>query len=99
MKNSGECIKCKGRRLWIVDQVMQPDFEHNNCSWKMAVTSHDFRGPGHRESRVAPGSFQIIVCAGCGYTEWYAHGFERLKDIPGARLIGDDSNDDAGPYR
>lgn len=99
MKNSGRCVKCNSKRLWIVDQVKQPDLEHESCSWKMAVTSHEFRGAEYRGvQRISPGSFQIFVCAACGYTEWYAYDFERLAEVPGARLVGDD-NADAGPYR
>lgn len=102
MKRSGQCIKCNHTRLWIVDEVKQPDVDSSNRAWSMAVTSHevDFRKRprGSNENRISAGSFQVIVCAGCGYTEWYASDFDRLKDIPGARLVGDDKSD-AGPYR
>jgi predicted nucleic-acid-binding Zn-ribbon protein len=99
MRNSGQCIKCKSKRLWIVDQVRQPDFERDNCSWTMSVTTHSFRGDEYRGiARISAGTFQLFVCSACGYTEWYAQDFERLRDIPGARLVGDDSGD-AGPYR
>jgi len=100
MKNSGKCIKCNNKRLWIVDEVKQPDFERDNCTWKMTVTSHSFRGAdgSFGARRISPGSFQVIVCAECGYTEWYAYNFDGLKDVPGARLVGDD-NSDCGPYR
>lgn len=73
----------------------------------MTVTSHarvgtlsDDRLAGYRpdESRIDVGSFQVIVCAACGYTEWYAYNIERIKDIPGARLVGPNPGD-GGPYR
>ena len=25
------------------------------------------------------GSFETFICKACGFTEWYAHGFEHLK--------------------
>ena len=101
MKKSERCIKCNNRKLWIIDEVKQPDVDSSNRAWSMAVTSHQF-APGKRPrgsaERISAGSFQVIICAACGYTEWYANDFERLGEIPGARLIGDD-RDDAGPYR
>lgn len=65
----------------------------------MPVTSHKVDGAGPcDEKQISPGCFQVIVCAACGYTEWYAYDLERLKEIPEARLVGDDQGD-AGPYR
>jgi hypothetical protein len=48
--------------------------------------------------RVSAGSFQVIVCAACGYTEWYAYNLENLENMPGARLVGPRSGE-TGPYR
>ncbi len=102
MKKSERCIKCNNKRLWIVDEVKQPDVDSSNRTWTMAVTSHEIesrRKPrGSTENRISAGTFQVIVCAACGYTEWYANDFERLAEVPGARLVGGDKSD-AGPYR
>lgn len=100
MKSSGQCVKCGNRRLWIVDRVQQEHLEYSNVVWPMVVTSHVLKPQpkGNTPDRISPGAFQTIICAACGYTEWYAYNFEGLKDVPGARLVGDDSSD-GGPYR
>ena len=67
--------------------------------WPMVVASHWHASAKLFGSRkVDVGSFQIIICASCGYAEWYASDLEHLKDIPCARLGGVDAGD-AGPYR
>jgi hypothetical protein len=48
--------------------------------------------------RTSAGSFQIAVCAACGYTEWYAYDLENIAKVDGARLVGADVGK-AGPYR
>lgn len=113
MRNSGHCIKCKGQSLWVVDRAHQPDHESSNLAWPLAVTSYGTSGtfgatgvvpPGQcasflpNERRIDVGSFQVIICAACGYTEWYAYDIERLKDIPGVRLVGPNPAK-GGPYR
>jgi hypothetical protein len=65
-------------------------------AFPMPVTAHEVSGAGFfGQGRVSAGFFQVVVCANCGYTEWYAYELERLKEIPGARLVGAD----VGPYR
>jgi predicted nucleic-acid-binding Zn-ribbon protein len=109
VKNSGQCIKCKGQALWIVDEVQQPDPASGNLVYKMVVTSQEVKSekganatwwnaPLGATTRISAGSFQVIVCATCGYTEWYAYNLENLKNMPGARLVGPASGD-TGPYR
>jgi hypothetical protein len=99
MKTSMQCLKCKHRRLWIIDEVKQPDINSGNRAWTMAVTCKEAKaGLFKGENRVSAGSFQVVICEACGYTEWYARDLERLQDIPGARLVGAGTSD-PGPYR
>jgi predicted nucleic-acid-binding Zn-ribbon protein len=49
-------------------------------------------------SRVEAGSFELIICSACGYTEWYAYDLEGLAKIPGVRLVGPNT-ENGGPYR
>lgn len=110
MKRTGKCVKCECDQLWVVEKVTQLDAHTRTGTVPMVVTSQEItevksdpdvkQNPRSRTvvSRVEAGSFQAMICAECGYTEWYAYNFERLKEIPGARLVGDDQGD-AGPYR
>lgn len=110
MKNSGQCIKCKGQTLWIIDEVQQPDPDSLTRGFTMVVTSREVEcgkdasvkwwdAPlAAKTIRVSAGAFQVVVCAACGYTEWYAYNLENLKNMPGARLVGPASGD-TGPYR
>ena len=99
MRNSGVCVKCKGQHLWIVDQVHQPDCDGQARANRMVVTCYEFpEEVRHENERIPVGSFQVVICAACGYTEWYAYNLERLKDIPGARFVGPNAAN-SGPYR
>lgn len=93
MKNSCKCIKCGGDQLWVVDEVRQPIYESQYGTFTMPVTAQEIQ-----QNRVEVGSFQIIICAACGYTEWYAYNLENLAKIPGARLVGP-SRPGNDPYR
>jgi len=46
------------------------------------------------------GTFETYICKGCGFTEWYAHGLDKLEADPkhGVRLL-DGRVEDEGPYR
>jgi predicted nucleic-acid-binding Zn-ribbon protein len=99
MRNSGECVKCKGQHLWFVDKVHQPDCDGQTRAHPLLVTCHEVPGDAwNNYHRIPVGSFQVVICATCGYTEWYAYDIERLKDIPGARLVGPNAPN-GGPYR
>jgi hypothetical protein len=46
------------------------------------------------------GYFETYICKSCGFTEWYAHAIEELKEDPqnGIRLLRGASAEE-GPYR
>ena len=77
MKKEGECPKCKGRKLWIVDrmrihvpsQMIQADMP---VALKKAFWSG---GKG-------VGNLQLYACAGCGFSELYALGLDDLVADP-----------------
>ena len=107
MRNSGQCVKCKGQSLWVVDKVHHAVPEYLDSVVQMVVTSYAINGAVRtgelaafrpNEFRIDAGSFQVIICAACGYTEWYAYDIERLKDIPGVRRVGPNA-ENGGPYR
>ena len=55
------------------------------------------------QERVEVGFFQVVICASCGYTEWYANDFDHLKELQhrpelGVRLVNSDPGD-TKPYR
>jgi hypothetical protein len=96
MLAGGKCLKCDNRRLWVIDKVSQPELDSSNRVWPMAVGARE--GQFLTSDRIAVGSFQLIVCAECGYSEWYARDIDNLKHLPGAYMIGADA-DKSGPYR
>ena len=104
MKKSCRCVKCNCDRLWIVDKVNQLETYTQTGTVPMVVLAQEIienkAGPRPRTivSRVAAGSFEVIICAACGYTEWYAYDLEGLAKIPGARLVGPNT-ENGGPYR
>ena len=99
MRQSLSCLKCGHRRLWVVDHV-----DHATINAEMIVpmsvtTSPTPSGAAH----YGVGRFQAIICAQCGYTEWYAHQLEllneRAKDpSSGVRLVISEPGSQ-GPYR
>lgn len=95
MKQSGQCLKCKCRRLLVIEEMCQPYEGPFPGTLRVCAT---MAGPKY----LTVGKFQVIVCTQCGYTEWYAYDFESLKQdlsklYPKVRLI---ENEPSGaPYR
>jgi hypothetical protein len=87
-----------------VDKVNQLDVNTDKGTFPMVVTTQEIidvkAGPRPRTivSRVEAGSFELIICSACGYTEWYAYDLEGLAKIPGVRLVGPNT-ENGGPYR
>ena len=87
MKSSGACPKCACTKIYVVDEVRQPDYEYGNVIVPLAVTTFAMSA---EEAGVATGnihramvgSFEAWICASCGLTEWYAknvgEAFERI---------------------
>jgi predicted nucleic-acid-binding Zn-ribbon protein len=95
MRKTHRCPKCQGRKLWHIEQMSERN-GHNQLG-PIAVAFHQsWLGLGAQQQ----GSFETYICKACGFTEWYAQGFEELREDPerGVRSIGD-GDDDQGPYR
>ena len=110
MKHTETCPKCKSTKLFVVDEVQRRHTapEATDALMPMTVTAAQigFRAPslfGEREEQrfVEAGRYEAWVCAGCGYTEWYATRLEELAVLAGAangvRVI--DRTTEGGPYR
>jgi len=87
MKSSGACPKCACTKIYVVDEVRQPEHEYANRIVPLrvstfAVPSSEVGLATGNEYRTEIGSFEAWICASCGLTEWYAknvvEGFDRL---------------------
>jgi predicted nucleic-acid-binding Zn-ribbon protein len=72
MKKALQCPKCEGRVLWRIEKVREHG-DQNSLKPLPAGVERRWWGSA------ALGGFETFICAGCGYTEWYAYGLETLK--------------------
>jgi len=75
MKTTNTCPKCSGRKLFYIPEVHQPPEDNGweNQPFPFAVTAIDQSSTKHgRYDIVGAGPVESVVCATCGYTEWYA---------------------------
>jgi predicted nucleic-acid-binding Zn-ribbon protein len=76
MRSSQTCPKCHGRKFLVAPEVVQPDPNSSNGTHRLAITCSYV--PTNNDSffgdyeRAVAGAFEAWICAGCGYTEWYA---------------------------
>ncbi len=87
MKISGACPKCACTKIYVVDEVRQPDVDSANVIVPLSVSTFAIAadeigvktGNSHRTT---VGTFEAWICASCGLTEWYAkdvgEAFERI---------------------
>ena len=84
---TGACPKCACTKLYVVDEVRQPDPESANAIHPLHVST--FAIPANEVGvstgntyRTMVGTFEAWICSSCGLTEWYAKNcgetFERL---------------------
>jgi predicted nucleic-acid-binding Zn-ribbon protein len=87
MKSSGACPKCACTKIYVVDEVRQP--EHDSSNGVVALSVSTFAIAANEVGvktgniyRTTVGTFEAWVCASCGLTEWYAknvgEAFERI---------------------
>lgn len=110
MKNTGQCPKCQGRKTYQIREVKQ-----TYCDAQSTLRSFDVTAGmtptggktvfgGTEMELVVAGPYETIVCAGCGYAEWYVpqHALDKLKRMAegraGVRLVVTDAPP-AGPFR
>jgi predicted nucleic-acid-binding Zn-ribbon protein len=73
MKKTLHCPKCEGRKLWRVEEMRERGRNMTKAEPLGATFAPTWHGVTNR------GTFETFICAGCGYTEWYAHGLEQLE--------------------
>ena len=85
MRKSLQCPKCEGRKLWRIEEV--GEHGHANAAVPFAVSMQKSFWTGK-----GVGRYETFICAGCGYTEWYAYELEALKHDPkkGVHFIDDE---------
>jgi predicted nucleic-acid-binding Zn-ribbon protein len=78
VKSSGTCPKCSGRKLFHIFSVEQTFCDAQGSLKSFAVTGAIVptgkRGllGGDKTEMVVAGPYETMVCAGCGFAEWYA---------------------------
>ena len=71
------CPQCESRKLWRIDTVEVPTSSNMSQHQPLGVVMHgSFFGPR------PVGKFEAVICAKCGFTEWYAVGLEELQPDP-----------------
>jgi hypothetical protein len=93
LKRDCRCPACSSAVILQVDCVQ----EHGDLIFPSPLRVL-FRGPLDTRGM---GSFEVFICKGCGYTEWYARGYEHLEASAseGVRLIDARPTSCGGPYR
>jgi predicted nucleic-acid-binding Zn-ribbon protein len=100
MKENHECPKCKGRRMWIIDQLtlcLNTGATYLDTAVPVALIKRSKWTLGK-----TMGTFQLYVCAACGYTEMFAVGIDALQPNPdlGIHLFdGEPKPGTEGPMR
>ena len=90
MKASGICPKCKGRKFWRIETVQ----EHGHGGFApLPVAVVQSWGGLNRELM---GKFETVICAGCGFTEWYAMQLDQLREEPTRGIYFVDNEPKAG---
>ena len=78
LKREKVCPQCHHRKVWHIAKVQ--DFEAKELPIAVDVR---WSGAHHH------GGFETFICAGCGWTEWYAIELNELREDPsnGVHLI------------
>jgi predicted nucleic-acid-binding Zn-ribbon protein len=84
---TGACPKCACTKLYVVDEVRQPNLEYANTIHPLyvstfAIPASEVGVTTGNTHRTMVGTFEAWICSSCGLTEWYAkdvgEAFERL---------------------
>jgi len=106
MRTHSRCPKCNGTKLYVCEN-QQPDDDSVNCINRFVIVAVPFSqedtGSKHgSEYRTHVGTYETWICAGCGFTEWYAqdpeHLLEKVSKMRGSGVRVVDSAASA-PYR
>ena len=99
MRSTQTCPKCAGKKFTVSTEFKLPDERSSNVTYPLpAITIQRSWA-----SRSTSGKFETWICTGCGYTEFYACGFEDLDALarqhPDQLRIVDARPPEQGPYR
>ena len=95
LKRDLVCPNCDGRSLWRIEHMTERAAGTNTPQPLGVVLEPRFFGPA-----ISHGTFETLICARCGFTEWYAKELSRLNHDPvnGIHFIKNDV-ESKGPYR
>lgn len=81
MRDRLECTGCGGSDFWLIEQVLERERDLGLVRIPVWID-----GAGG-----LVGSFELILCAGCGLGEWWAHGVgpDDSPGLPHAKLVQD----------
>ena len=65
------CAKCGHERIYVVNPFQVRNYEYSNSTNPLPVAT----GPSSEHD---VGSFEMRVCAACGYTEMYARDLKKV---------------------
>lgn len=94
LKRDMVCPTCDGREIWRIERIFERG--GGNAPQPFGVTLERDFWTGSE----AKGHFEVLICRGCGLTEWYAKSTAHLRHDPvnGVHLIKNDV-EKKGPYR
>lgn len=85
MKRDHRCPKCESGQLWLIREARMRDPRFSNIVRPIHVMAANFdphRMQVDTSSSFEVGTFEVWICAECGFTEWYANGVnEALADL------------------
>jgi len=86
MKNSRKCIKCECEAIWKIDPLSLPEPQSINTTIPVPVGIREIENPdaGLLErpvERLSVGTFDVYVCARCGYSELWAKDIDDLGKL------------------
>ena len=91
MRNHHSCPKCRGRRIWKIEQLETKDPGSDTSRGDPIMLAVGRTTPATREPSTWKGDGSTTynagvvdawVCAGCGYTELWSRGLESLVHNP-----------------
>jgi hypothetical protein len=98
LKRDKVCPQCEHRKLWHVEKVLLPEIDSSTV--RNVLGNRPAPLPVIAEATWSgvrtTGQFEAFICAGCGWTEWYATGLAELKENPAAGVHFVDAEPKAG---
>ena len=102
MRSTQTCPKCAGKKFAVTPDFLQPHHEFPGNTHPFPPITIALQRESWNKERMTFGRFEVWICVGCGYTEFYAHGIEDIEQIADQypdqwRIV--DAGPAQGPYR